>query len=30
MRSTGELGEVTVTLETGEQSLTMRTTVTPR
>ncbi|MFG1942463.1 metal-dependent hydrolase [Nonomuraea sp. NPDC048826] len=29
LRSTGELGEVTVTLETGEQSLTMRTTVTP-
>ncbi len=28
VRSTGELGEVTVTLETGEQSLTMRTTVT--
>ncbi|MDA0638089.1 hypothetical protein OUY22_32165 [Nonomuraea sp. MCN248] len=29
VRRTGELGGITVTLEAGEQSLTMRTTVTP-
>ncbi|MGI5274462.1 metal-dependent hydrolase [Nonomuraea sp. CA-218870] len=29
VRRTGELGEITVTLEAGEQALTMRTTVTP-